>query len=227
MKRFLLCLAITSYAFAQQPAAITTLPPNYQTIYENDDLLVMRVHYGPREFIPMHDHTAFPTLFVYLNDSGPVKITHDTGDDPSVIRPPTHAGAFRLAPGMSERHSVTSQSNTASDFLRVELKKIPTDDIKDVFRGEVPETLTPGMHAEFSDKALRIERISCPVGPSCPLDRIADRSLLIALKAESLQTPNGPVLLNAGNLRWIAGGDKRDWELNSGSQFLRVVLLYP
>jgi predicted metal-dependent enzyme (double-stranded beta helix superfamily) len=224
MKYWIAALALMFARAAQQQES---LPLNYQTIYENDDLLVMHVHYGPREFIPMHDHTAFPTLFVYLNDSGPVKITHDTGDDPSVIRPPTHAGAFRLAPGMSERHSVTSQSNTASDFLRVELKKIPADDIKDVFRGEVPATVTPGTHAEFSDKALRIERIFCSEGPPCPLDRIADRSLLIALKAESLQTPNGPVLLNPGNLRWIAGGDKRDWELNSGSQFLRVVLLYP
>jgi hypothetical protein len=227
MKRSLLCLAFASIGFAQQPAATTTLPPNYQTIYENNDLLVMRVHYGPGEFIPMHDHTAFPTLFIYLNDSGPVKITHDTGDEPSVIRPPTHAGAFRLAPGMSERHSVTSQSITASDFLRVELKKVPADDIEVAFRGEVPATQTSGTHVEFSDKALRIERVSCPPGPSCPLDRIADRSLLIALKAENLQTPNGPVLLNPGNLRWIAGGDKRDWELNGSSQFLRLVLLYP
>ena len=65
---------LTTTALAQSPQS---LPPNYQTILDNPDVLVMRVHYGPHEFVPMHDHSAYPTVYVYLNDSGEVRIDHE------------------------------------------------------------------------------------------------------------------------------------------------------
>ena len=41
-----------------------SLPPNYQTTFENSDIIVMHVHYGAHEFVPMHDHSAYPTVYV-------------------------------------------------------------------------------------------------------------------------------------------------------------------
>ena len=134
------------------------LPKNYKTTLENSDVLVMRVHYGAREFVPMHDHSAYPTVYVYLNDSGEVEIRHE-GDEPAVKRPPTHAGAFRVAPGVAERHSVTNLGDVPSEFLRVELKKatVPT-----MFRGSPPAMpLVAGTRVEFQDAALRVERTVC------------------------------------------------------------------
>ena len=141
----------------------------------------MRVHYGPHEFVPMHDHSAYPTLYVYLNDSGEVRIDHEPPNAFSVTRPPTHTGAFRIAPGMKERHSITNLSDPPSDFLRVELKSIPPDDIKQVTRGEVPSPLLPGTHIEFPDDALRsIASSARPPSPAKPRPSQA-RSLLVPI----------------------------------------------
>ena len=51
-------LATTALAQTPQP-----LPKNYQTILDNSDVLVMRVHYGPHEKVPVHNHPAIPTVF--------------------------------------------------------------------------------------------------------------------------------------------------------------------
>ena len=123
----------------------------------------MRVHYGPHEFVPMHDHSAYPTVYVYLNDSGEVRIDHEPPNAFSVTRPPTHTGAFRIAPGMKERHSITNLSDLPSDFLRVELKSIPPTAIKQVFRGEAPTPLSrPARYIEFQDYAIEVTCASLP-----------------------------------------------------------------
>jgi hypothetical protein len=84
--------------FASVDAQTTSkpLPSNYKTIFENPDMLAMHVHYAPREFVPMHDRSAYPTVYVYLNNSGEVAIVHEAPDDFRVVRPPTHTGAFRI-----------------------------------------------------------------------------------------------------------------------------------
>ncbi len=96
MRPIILATVITTTALAQ--TATQPLPKNYKTILNNHDLLVMRVHYGPHEIVPMHDHSAYPALYVYLNNSGEVRIDHEPPHAFSVTRPPTHIGAFRLAP---------------------------------------------------------------------------------------------------------------------------------
>ena len=97
-----------------------TLPPNYTTIFEDQTFRIIRVHYGPHEIVPVHDHPDTPTVYVYLNNSGPVRITHEEkdGTQSSLVRPPTHTGAFRVSPGMLERHSIENLSDLPSDFLR-------------------------------------------------------------------------------------------------------------
>ncbi len=180
--RALTLALLTTTALAQTPQS---LPPNYQTILDNKDVLVMRVHYGPHEFVPMHDHSAYPTVYVYLNDSGEVRIDHEPPNAFSVTRPPTHTGAFRVAPGMKERHSITNLSDTPSDFLRVELKSIPTDAITKVFRGDEPSPpFTRGANTAYTSPSLRIERILCAPPAPCPVDAYTSPSVLVNIPLE-------------------------------------------
>ena len=86
---------------------------------------MIRVHYGSHEKVGVHDHSAYPTVYVYLSDSPPVQFTHDEQPPFVLTRPPAKAGAFRLSPGRRERHSVENMGDTSSDFLRVELRQVP------------------------------------------------------------------------------------------------------
>jgi hypothetical protein len=216
-------LATTALAQSPQP-----LPRNYKTILNNKDLLVMRVHYGPHEVVPMHDHSAYPTVFVYLNDSGPVRIDHEPPASFSVTRPPTHTGAFRIAPGMTERHSITNLSELPSDFLRVELKTIPPTDLKEVTRGEVPSPLLPGTHIEFQNTALEIDRIVCPPTVPCEAAPLPAHSLLVPITDLKIQPASeGKHNFSPGEVVWLPMNAKKPLQLSPGAQALRISLLYP
>jgi len=200
------------------------LPKNYKTTFENADVLVMRVHYGPREFVPMHDHSAYPTVYVYLNDSGEVEIRHE-GNGPVVKRPPTHAGAFRVAPGVAERHSVTNLGDVPSDFLRVELKRTAAEGLKKMFRGEAPgQPLVAGTRTEFQDAAIRVERTICSENAVCVFPAAGARSLLIAVTASRVELRGAEHWLKAGDVMWMANGAESP-HLGAGAQCLRVVLV--
>ena len=112
-------------AHAQDPAKV--YPANYKLVLDNAEFAVYRVHYGPHETVGVHDHSAYPTVYVYLNDGGPVRFTHEEAEPFTLVRPPTHKGAFRLSPGRIERHRVENLSDAPSEFLRIELKTIPLD----------------------------------------------------------------------------------------------------
>jgi hypothetical protein len=205
--------------------ATSPLPANYKTILDNPDLLVMRVHYGPQEFVPMHDHSAFTTVYVYLNDSGVVRIDHEAGSEPSVNRPPTHTGAFRISPGVAERHSVKNLDDRPSDFLRVELKRIPPDDIKDAIRGPVPSDLEPGTNTEFKDEALQVERTVCPTDASCIATEKSDRSLLVAITpVDAIVAGGAQRSLQPGDVLWLAPNEAIT--LSHAAQVLRISLLF-
>jgi quercetin dioxygenase-like cupin family protein len=219
--RALALALLTTTTLAQSP-----LPKNYKTILNNHDLLVMRVHYGPHELVPMHDHSAYPTVYVYLNDSGEVRIDHEPPHAFSVTRPPTHTGAFRIAPGMTERHSITNLSDTPSDFLRVELKTIPPTDLKQVTRGEVPSPLMPGTHIEFQDTALEIDRIVCPPTVGCEAAPLQTRSLLVPTTDLKMEAAGGNQTLKPGEAAWLPANAK-PLQLSPGAQALRISLLYP
>jgi hypothetical protein len=174
------------------------LPPNYTTILENQTFRIIKVHYGPHERVPIHDHPDTPTVYVYLNNSGPVRITHEEkdGTQSSLVRPPTHTGAFRISPGMLERHSIENLSDLPSDFLRVELlgarlgdKALasPSPD----FRGSAPADLTHNLSAtEFSSPKLTITRILCIDPTPCKAPPASAPSVIIAF-SDSVVTTNG------------------------------------
>jgi len=210
---------------AQAPSA--KLPPNYKTTLDNPDVIVMKVHYGPHEVVPMHDHTEYPTVYVYLNDSGEVEIRHE-GPNGVMKRPPTHTGAFRIAPGAKERHSVANLGDTPSDFLRIELKRIPVDDLKKVFRGEAPaQPVAAGTRMEFQDPAIRIERTVCPATATCALAPAATRSLLVPIHEMHLEMNGADHPLHAGDVVWLRANAPTTPRLSAGAECLRVVLLYP
>lgn len=211
-------------AFGQVPP--NPLPANYKTIFENSDVLVVRVHYGPHEFVPTHDHPLYATVFVYLTNSGEVDMKHEGPNGFTAQRDPTEAGAFRIAPRMVERHSVTSLSDTESMFLRVELKQVPPGMMNSVFREETPLHLVPGTRIDFQDKALRIERTLCAPDKECVLPTQSERSLLIAISPTRIRTADGERNLKAGDVIWLPAKEPTPFTLNAGAHCLRVSLLY-
>jgi hypothetical protein len=200
--------ALAGCALAQDPL---TLPgENYKVVFENSEVAVIRAHYGPHEKIPVHDHTSFSTVFVYLSDSGPVRITHEEpgSAEAPVIRPPTVKGAYRVAPGIVERHSIENLGDQSSDFLRVELKQVSLK-MKEPFRGKAPRSLNADSDAvEFNDPAVQIERIVCFGTEACAVKASAAPSLLIAFTDFSMSSgasrQHQPV--DAGSVRWEPAG---------------------
>jgi len=180
------------------PAAIAQdtapLPRNYKPILDNADVLVQRVHYGAHEFVPMHDHPAVTTVYVYLNNSGIVDIAHEGGS--TLHRPPTHTGAFRVSPGAFERHSVQNTSDLPSDFLRIELKHVPIKSLPAEFRGQAPkEPYHSATETLYDNPALRIERILCVAVEKCVGEGEASPSVLVVIPLNSTSEPKqNPVI---------------------------------
>ncbi len=108
-------------AFAQDPTKAA--PDSYKLQFENEWLRVLRVHYAAGQKVPVHDHSKGPAMYVYLNDSGPIRFTHSDWDHPLLVRPTVKAKSFRLSPTRfdNETHAVENPNETASDFLRIEL----------------------------------------------------------------------------------------------------------
>jgi hypothetical protein len=221
-REFVLALLVSS-AFAQSSAP---LPPNYKPILNNADVLVQRVHYGPHEFVPMHDHPAVTTIYVYLNSSGVVDIAHENG--PTLHRPPTHTGAFRVSPGNFERHSVQNTSDLPSDFLRIELKYLPVHSLPAEFRGEAPkEPFHSGTETLYDNPALRVERILCVSDEKCTAGSIHTSSVLVVIPLKSTSKPaQNPVIWLPANKDPYDIKDIKSIEgVDEPYEILRIVLL--
>jgi Protein of unknown function (DUF3455) len=185
------------------------LPNNYQSIFNNDAVQVFHSHYGPHEKVPVHDHPAVATVFVYLNNSGQVRIDHPEPDGTvsSTIRPPTIKGAYRIAPALAERHSVENLSDLPSDFFRVELKHTDLK-LPEPYRGKAPQSLDQSLDAiEFTNPVLQVERIICsaPDSAPCMVKPSSSPSLLIALTPFHLTiaTSGNTIALGDGSVQWL------------------------
>ncbi|HEX8118928.1 MAG TPA: hypothetical protein VF521_16740, partial [Pyrinomonadaceae bacterium] len=145
-------------------------PRSYRPEFENQRVRVARVVYQPRETIPLHDHPASPTVYVYLRDAGPVRFIH-TGEDPfTLTRPAVRAGGFRLSKGAKETHTVESLTDQLNEYLRVELKGLTVD--RQVFRGRFPPESRAarrlaGQKVRYEDKQVRITRVTCAARRTC------------------------------------------------------------
>jgi hypothetical protein len=221
----LAAVALTPVAIGQD--AFKVAPQAYNLQFENDWVKVARVHYGPRAKVSEHDHPAAATVFVYLNNSGPVRLYH-VGEKPfENIRPPTKAGGFRLAQAAAESHSVENLSDLPSDFLRVELKTDPVD--AKSFEGRFPPDTNPPDTAEmvaFENGQVRIVRISCGANQTCDISsKGATPALVIAFEAMNLKVSpkNGAIdtlAMETGQTRWLGPGDQATIE-NRGAKALQ------
>jgi hypothetical protein len=182
----LLCL-LASIFLAQGPLKVA--PQAYKLAFENEWVRVMRVHYGPREKIPAHDHTRLAAAYVYLNDGGPVIFKHIGLDYGPITRPATKAGSFRLYKAVKEVHEVENTSDLPSDFLRVEFKTKIVDE--KTLRGRFHrETWPAGENFEktqFEDEQIRVRRLVCNPGKKLEVPAGASGpALLVALSAAHL-----------------------------------------
>ena len=211
-------------AAAQDPTI--AFPNNYRKVLDNADVVVLRVHYGPHESVGVHDHSDHPTVYVYLDDSGPVRFVHEP-ENVILTRPPTHTGAYRVSPGRKERHSLVNLSDKPSDYLRVELKKIPLGALKHEFRGSAPETLVQGTKVEYEDPALRIERVVCDAGATCALAADTAPSVLVAFSPSELVERGRPkVFPEDSSVLWLKAGENANVRATSKApaHLLRIVL---
>jgi hypothetical protein len=181
----------STFCAAQQNA--DDLPANYKTMLTDRFVKVIRVHYGPLEKVPVHNHPEVPTVYVYLNDSGPVRLTHfeDGKQAAVVVRPPTHKGAYRVSVGRRERHSIENLSELPSDYLRVELPGFRMADNLE-FRGKVPADLSHDMSIkEFEIPRLTITRTVCVEATPCEVKRPATQAVVVAFSDVTLSAGSG------------------------------------
>src|SRR4051812_5831264 len=107
-----LCLCLTSALFAQDPVKVD--PKHYSVVSENDQVRILKVHYGPHEKSVMHSHPA--GVAVFMSD-GKGKFTFADGKTEDWTSKP---GEARYTPAMT--HLPENTGNTPFDVVLVELK---------------------------------------------------------------------------------------------------------
>lgn len=213
-------------AFAQDPTKIA--PDAYKTEFENEYVRVQRVHYAPHVKLPEHDHPAFATAYVYLNDAEPVVFKHVGLAYGAVKRPAVKAGSFRLYKAVRETHEVESMSDTPSDFLRVEFKTDPAKD-QNTLRGKYFREDFPAgenfQKVQFENDQVRITRLVCAAGKRClEVAKASEPILFVVLSTAKFNLGQGRTIqLTAGQTHWIPAGKSVAGENvgNSAAELLR------
>ena len=188
------CLALS--VAAQDP--FTAASGHYHLLLENPWVRVARVTYGPHESAPVHDHPVTPTaLYIYLTDGGEFRFKHITGLKTAgyvVTRPAVKAGAIRFSHSARETHSVEYLGDQPTEYLRIELRtEAPVIPLRDV--RIPPAAMDPAVSSvrkEFENEQIRILRVVCAKGETCPPSQHADYPALVVVM-------NGP---DKGAVRW-------------------------
>ena len=207
---WLVCLAATA-TLAQDPFLVA--PHAYKLQLENDWVKVARVHYDPKEKLPAHDHPRAGTVFVYLNDGGPVRFSHiEAGHPPfPLVRPATVAGGFRLARAVFEHHEVENLSELPNDFLRIELKTEPLE--ANTFQGRFrPEPADRTFQkVAFENAQVRIGRVACAPHESVEIAGSSLPALLVSLgpaQAVAQQPAGASIEMSLGQTLWLEPGQR-------------------
>jgi hypothetical protein len=224
----LLLASAAGVVSAQDPLEL--LPNNYRLAFENESVRAVRVVYAPMEKLPTHDHPKTPTIYVYLDDSGPVRFSHREEHPFSLIRPAEKAGAFRYSPGRLEKHQVENLGTSPSDFLRIELRQLRLGYEGASFRSsKIFDALQSGVRNEFERPLIRIDRVIAAAGDATELEAADTPALLIAFSPALIQPApgrQGPGSLERGDVLWIDKG--RSARVRTGGEapahLLRIVL---
>ena len=218
----ILTMAAAAHTSAQDGA--TALTQNYRTLLDNEQMQVVRVHYDPREELPVHDHSRYPTVYVYLSNSGPVRFSHDEAHPFVLTRRAVRAGWFRVSPGRIEKHTVVNPGPVASDFLRVECKQIALGQIRSGFRYSEDVDLTKtSATTDYSSPEMVIRRYVVTTGGVQRVTAEPQGKLLIAFTpAVVRERGEGDRTMAAGSVLWI--GAKREFDLlPSGAEAAHVL----
>lgn len=105
------CLLFTSGLFAQDAAKVD--PKHYKVEFENDQVRVLRITYGPGEKSVMHAHPA--GVAVFLTDAQ-AKFTYPDGKSEDIT---AKAGQVIWAPAVSHQPENTGE---AFELIQVEMK---------------------------------------------------------------------------------------------------------
>jgi quercetin dioxygenase-like cupin family protein len=108
----LVCLGLGCVVWAQD--AVKVDPKHYTVITENDQVRILKVHYGPHEKSVMHSHPA--TAAVFLNDGTGTFTFPDGKTQPFTAK----AGDAQYEAAVT--HLPENTSDTAMDLIVVELK---------------------------------------------------------------------------------------------------------
>lgn len=217
-----LCLAFSVSAFGQDPTKAA--PDSYKLQFENEWLRVLRVHYAAKGKVPVHDHSKGPAMYVYLNDSGPIRFTHTDWDHPLLVRPAVKAKSFRLSPTRfdNETHAVENPNDTPSDFLRIELKTEAPNRASLVGRFP-PEQFAraKGLDRQvFNNSQVRVTRLSPAEGRVLTVSADAGQpSLVIVVGGGS----SSKIAVRAGDTFWLAPGQQKTFESSDSAVPLEVL----
>ena len=148
------CLAVPS-GKAQDPAKVD--PRHYKVEFENDQVRVIRSHYGPHEKGAMHEHPA--NVGVLLTDFH-AKLTTPDGKTEDVHR---KAGEAGWSAGV--KHQGENLSDKPLELIQAELKGNPTATQPGGTQSALdPTKVDPKHHkVEFENDQVRVLRMH--VGP--------------------------------------------------------------
>lgn len=210
------CLGVA--VTAQDPLKVA--PNAYKLQFENESVKVTRVHYGPREKIPVHSHTEYGTAYVYLNDCGPVIFKHVNEKYGDVTRAETKTGSFRLFRTVIEVHEVENPNDTPSDFLRVEFKTIE-DKKKPLYGKFHREDYFAGQDSvkiQFENDQIRATRFSCAQICALPASSRED-SIIVLITPAKLKSGKSA---EPGSTFWIDNGTGAEFAKN-GSERVELI----
>src|SRR6478736_440309 len=108
-----MCVCLVPMLSAQD--AVKTDPKHYSVISENDQVRILKVHYGPHEKSVMHSHPA--TVAVFLTDANG-QFTYPDGKKEKFA---SKAGEAQYAASITHLPENTSSDN-GMDVIVVELK---------------------------------------------------------------------------------------------------------
>jgi len=106
------CLCLTPLLSAQDPVKVD--PKHYTVVSENDQVRILKVHYGPHEKSVMHSHPA--SVAVFLTDGK----LHFTFPDGKTEVSNVKAGEARYVPAVT--HLPEDQGDKPFELILVELK---------------------------------------------------------------------------------------------------------
>jgi hypothetical protein len=224
-----LLLGVASVS-AQDP--LTVAPQAYKLEFENEWVKVVRVHYGPNEMIPVHDHTALAAAYVYLNDGGPILFKHIGTSYGPVTRPATKTGGFRIYKGINEVHEVENPTELPNDFLRIEFKTRIIDEktLRGRFHREPYPEGENYRKVQFEDEQIRVSRLICapggkleiPSGELGPALLVSFSTARVQFTGNRAKTVNSN--LEAGRTGWQPAGRglRIESPKNAPAEMLRI-----